>query len=81
MARARRTTVVPIKDRRLLRLQEGADYYGLGIISFRKWAEHVGAVRKIGNCWTADKWILDEDLRNRGRMDECKAPTNGHTDR
>lgn len=77
-----RRTEVPVSERRLVRAQEGADHYGIGVTTFRKWAESVGAVRKIGNCWTADKLILDEDLNNKGHMDECKQITNnGHPDR
>ncbi len=82
MARTLRKNGIPIKDRRLVRILEGADYYAMGISSFRKWAESVGALKKIGNITVADTWILNEDLNNKGRMNGCEQITNnGHSDR
>ena len=79
MGRRIRNSTIPVSERRLVRDKEGADFYGLGVTTFRRWAERIGAVRKIGNCWTADREILDRDL-DRGRMDECTERTDGHSD-
>lgn len=51
-----------INDKRLLTVGEGAIYTGIGKTSFRRWAEKIGAVKKIGSRVLFDKSVIDRVL-------------------
>lgn len=51
-----------IHDRRLLSVREGADYAGVGLNTFRAWAEQIGAVRRIGSRVLYDRNVIDAAL-------------------
>lgn len=43
------TAALPARRVRLLKTQEAADYVGLGVQTFKKWADEIGATKHIGN--------------------------------
>lgn len=48
----------------MLNAPEGAQYSGMGLNSFRKWAEEIGAVRRFGRITRYDKRTIDNALDN-----------------
>ena len=57
-----RTNVASIKNKRMLSVTEGCAYTGLGRNTFRKYAEQIGAVQKIGSRFLFDKKVIDAAL-------------------
>lgn len=57
-----RTNVASIKNKRMLSVAEGCAYTGLGRNTFRKYAEQIGAVQKIGTRVLFDKKVIDAAL-------------------
>lgn len=43
------TAAPPARRVRLLTTQEAADYVGIGVQTFKKWADEIGATKHIGN--------------------------------
>ena len=55
--RARETGA--IRDTRMLDLQQGCIYTGMGRTTFTKWCNEIGAVRRFGNLVRFDKVVID----------------------
>lgn len=51
-----------ITNKRLLSAKEGSEYTSLGANSFRKWAENIGAMRRVGTRVLFDKKVIDAAL-------------------
>ena len=49
-------------ERRLLSIEEAAQYIGQGLNRTRSYMESIGAVRKIGRRVLFDKKVIDEAL-------------------
>lgn len=57
------TIYLPESHSRLLTTREAANYVGLGIQSFRKWADEIGATRYIGpKSVRFDKEVIDKAI-------------------
>ena len=51
-----------ISEKRLLDIDEGAKYCGLGRVTFRKYADTIKATRKIGSRVLFDRLVIDKAL-------------------
>ena len=60
----RRSNNFSISEKRMLTAYEGSEYVGLGVNSFKKWAEEIKAVRRFGKSVRYDKKVIDEALDN-----------------
>lgn len=59
------TAQAPARRVRLLTAQEAADYVGLGIQTFKKWADEIGATKHIGErAVRYDVEVIDEAIKN-----------------
>lgn len=59
------TAQPPARRVRLLTAQEAADYVGLGIQTFKKWADEIGATKHIGErAVRYDVEVIDETIKN-----------------
>lgn len=66
----KRNNETQVSDKRMLDVFEGAGYTGMGINSFRKWSESIGAVRRFGRSVRYDRRVIDVALDNMGDMKE-----------
>lgn len=57
-----RTNTMAISEKRLLTLQEAAQYIGLGTKTTRALMDQIGAVRKFGSRVLFDKVVIDREL-------------------
>lgn len=57
-----------ISEKRLLDMDEGAKYCGLGRVTFRKYADAIGATRKIGSRVLFDRLVIDTALDSGAEM-------------
>lgn len=53
---------IDISQKRMLSVTEAQGYTGLGATYLRKWAEEIGAVKKIGRRVLFDKTVIDDEL-------------------
>lgn len=59
------TAQAPARRVRLLTAQEGADYVGLGIQTFKRWADEIGATKHIGErAVRYDVEVIDDAIKN-----------------
>lgn len=58
----KRTAVGTFEGVRMLSTDEGVAYSGLGRSTFRKWADEIGATRKIGARVLFDRLVIDKAL-------------------
>ncbi len=58
----KRTVTGNFEGIRMFSIDEGVIYTGLGRSTFRKWAEEIGAVRKIGTRVLFDRAVIDSAL-------------------
>ena len=47
---------------RLVKVEEGARYAGLGMTKFRQWASEIGAVCRFGRAVRYDLHVIDKEL-------------------
>lgn len=60
--RARETGA--IEDTRMMNLQQGCIYTGMGRTTFTKWCNEIGAVRRFGSLVRYDKVVIDRALNS-----------------
>ena len=59
------TIETPARKVRLITAQEGADYVGLGVQTFKKWADEIGATKHIGGrAVRYDIEVIDAEIKN-----------------
>jgi len=51
-----------IKDTRMLSLQQGCVYTGMGRTTFTKWCKEIGATRRFAGSIRFDKVVIDRVL-------------------
>lgn len=57
-----RIITTAISDKRMLTINEAAQYVGLGNRTARVWLEKIGALRRIGSRTLFDKCVIDQEL-------------------
>ena len=60
-----RINTMAVSEKRLLTLQEAAQYIGLGTRRAREFMNQIGAVRKFGSRVLFDKNVIDQELDQR----------------
>ncbi len=60
-----RINTMAVSEKRLLTLQEAAQYIGLGTRRAREFMDQIGAVRKFGSRVLFDKAVIDAALDNK----------------
>lgn len=63
----KRTTESAFEEIRMFSVDEGTRYTGLGKSTFRRWAEEIGAVKRIGSRVLYDRTIIDKAIDNLGK--------------
>ena len=66
----KRNNEAQLSDKRMLDRYEGAQYTGMGVNSFRKWCEDIGAVRRFGKSLRFDRVVIDRALDEMGAKTE-----------
>ena len=64
----KRNNETQLNDKRMFDVYEGAQYTGMGVNSFKKWSESIGAVRRFGRSVRFDCRVIDGALDNMGDM-------------
>lgn len=66
----KRLNSLNVSEKRLLSAHEGAEYVGLGMVTFREWAKEIKAVRRFGRSVRYDKKVIDEAINNMESAEE-----------
>lgn len=67
----RRINTTDAANKRMLSWNEAAQYTGLGKNTVRKYADSIGAVRKIGKRTLFDRTVIDADLDRKEGADDA----------